>query len=459
MLPAWEPGVNRGGSRRVAGVGESGHWQGRRLHFVGIGGVGMSGLAIVAHTLGAAVTGSDQGERRWLDGLRERGIDTALGHAAENVPDGAEVVYSSAVPADNPERERARELGQAEIRRGELLGELSRLRPCIAVGGTHGKTTTAAMIVHVLRAAGARPGYVIGGELRTTHANADWGDGQWLVLEADESDRTFLALDPDVAVVTNVELDHQREFGSLRDVEEAFRAFLALAPEAVVWDRTELLALREGPVAPFDAPDPALDRAGSRFVWRGLEVRLRVPGEHNARNGAAALEACRLVGVDPERAAVALARFEGTGRRFEPIGTTSAGARVYDDYAHHPTAVRATLEAARTLEPARLVAVFQPHGYHRVKAMAEPFAEALACADLAVVVEVYSGRARSAEEAGVSAETIASAAAGAANGTTVLWIPDLGAAERYLRTELRAGDLCVTLGSGDVDSLARQLVA
>jgi UDP-N-acetylmuramate--alanine ligase len=440
-------------------VSEYPQWQGRRLHFVGVGGVGMSGLAIVARTLGASVTGSDRVQRRWLGRVRERDIEVTLGHAPQNVPDGAEVVYSSAVDADNPERERARTRGQREVRRGELLGELSRLRPCIAVGGTHGKTSTAAMIVHVLRAAGERPGYVIGGEPRGTGANAEWGAGSWLVVEADESDRTFLALAADVAVVTNVELDHHREFGSVQDVEEAFHAFLARAPEAVVWDRPELLALRDGPVVPFDAPDPVLECGGSRFLWRGLEVGLEVPGEHNARNAAAALETCRLVGVEPKRAVDALARFEGVGRRFEALGTTTAGARVYDDYAHHPTEVRATLDAARTLEPERLVAVLQPHGYHRVAAMADEFGEALACADLAVVVEAYSTRRRAEEHANVSAEAIASAAAEAAEEATVLWMPELGAAERYLRAELCAGDLCVTLGSGDVDSLARRLVA
>jgi UDP-N-acetylmuramate--alanine ligase len=443
----------------VAGVSEYPEWQGRQLHFVGVGGVGMSGLAIVARTLGASVTGSDRVERRWLGRVREQGIEVTLGHASQNVPDGAEVVYSSAVDADNPERERARARGQREVRRGELLGELSRLRPCVAVGGTHGKTSTAAMIVHLLRATGERPGYVIGGELRATGANADWGAGRWLVVEADESDRTFLALDPDVAVVTNVEHDHHREFGSVVEVEEAFRGFLARAPEAVVWARPELLALRDGPVVPFDAAHPVLERGGSRFLWRGLEVSLEVPGEHNARNAAAALETCRLVGVDPKRAVGALAGFEGVGRRFEALGTTMAGARVYDDYAHHPTEVRATLEAARTFEPERLVAVLQPHGYHRVATMADEFGEALACADIAVVVDVYSTRGRAEEYANVSAEAIASAAAEAAKEATVLWMPDLGAAERYLRAQLRAGDLCVTLGSGDVDALARRLVA
>jgi UDP-N-acetylmuramate--alanine ligase len=419
----------------------------------------MSGLALVARTLGASVTGSDKAEGPYLHRLRERGIDAVLGHAVDNVPDGAEIVYSSAVDPDNPERERARELGLHELRRGELLGQLSSLRPCIAVSGTHGKTTTAAMIVHALRAAGERPGYVIGGDLRAPASNADWGDGPWLVVEADESDRTFLALDPDVAVVTNVELEHHRQYGSRLDVDEAFRAFLARAPRAIIWDRPELLALRDGPVVPFDAPDPRLEQGGSRFAWRGLEVRLGVPGEHNARNAAAALEACRLTGADPARAAGALADFPGVARRFEPLGNTPSGARVYDDYAHHPTAVRATLDAARSLEPTRLVAVLQPHQYTRVQFMAREFGEALARADLAVVLEIYSTRGRPEDYPGVSGGLIARATADAAGGRTAVWMPDIDAAARYLRAQLRAGDLCVTLGSGDVDELARRLVA
>jgi UDP-N-acetylmuramate--alanine ligase len=431
-------------------------WRDRRLHFVGIGGAGMSGLALVARSLGAAVTGTDRTAGPYVEMLRERGIDVAVGHAAANVPAGAELVYSSAVRPDNPERTRARELGLRELRRGDLLGELSTLRPCIAVGGTHGKTTTAAMAVHALQGSGHRPGYVVGGRLVTTGLNADWGEGPWLVVEADESDRTFLELDAEVAVVTNVELDHHREYGSRLDLDAAFRAFLARAPEAVVWDRPDVLALRDGPVAPFDAPAPHLLPGGSRFDWRGIEVRLRVPGEHNARNAAAALEAARLAGADPARAAAALADFPGTGRRFEHVGDTAAGARIYDDYAHHPTAVRATLDAARTLEPARLVAVFQPYRLTRTRRLHKEFGKALARADLVVVLEVAGAPAEHAAEAG---RLVAESTADAAAGRVVAWMPGFDAARRYLSPRLRTGDLCVTLGAGNVDELARALVA
>src|SRR5438067_618255 len=183
-------------------------WAGRELHFVGIGGAGMSGLALIAQTLGAAVTGSDQAESSYLEELRKAGIEPEIGHVAANVPPGAEVVVSTAIAEDNAELAVARDRGQSVLHRGDLLAEVSRLKSCVAICGTHGKTTTTAMAVHALEAAGKAPSYVIGGELRSSGVNASWDVGEWLVIEADESDRSFLKLDPDVAVVTNVELDH-----------------------------------------------------------------------------------------------------------------------------------------------------------------------------------------------------------------------------------------------------------
>jgi UDP-N-acetylmuramate--alanine ligase len=418
----------------------------------------MSGLALVAHRLGASITGSDRAPRRRLGRLRELGVEVSVGHAPGNVPPGAELVYSAVVAADNPERQRGRELGARELRRGELLAELSRMRRCIAVAGTHGKSTTAAMIVEGLRGAGWQVSYVIGTDLCATGSNAEWTEGDWLVVEADESDRSFLALNPDIAVVTNIELEHRREYASRIELDEAFRAFLARPRHAVVWDRPELLALRNGPVVPFDARAATVEPGGSGFQWRELEVRVPVPGLHNAQNAAAALEACCLTGADPTRTVSALARFSGTSRRFEFLGITATGAELYDDYAHHPTEVRATLIAARPLARGRLVAVLQPHGRERVETMADAFAEALSIADLVVVLEVYLTRAGANAGPAPTAATIARAAAATPGDRTVAWIPSADAAERYLRAELRAGDLCVTLGSGDVDVLARRLV-
>ena len=438
-------------------------WTERRLHFVGIGGAGMSGLALVARALGAEVSGSDRAESATLERLRDAGCAVQVGHDAANVPAGAEVVYSTAVPKDNPERAVARERGQTELHRADLLAEITALRRCIAVSGTHGKTTTTSMVVHALRGCGMDPGYLVGGDVRSTGSNAGWGAGEWVVVEADESDRSLLKLHPDIAVLTNAELDHHATYASQADVDETFREFLARATEAVVvWDRPELTALAPGdgpPVVAYDVPDPTLAPTGARFEWRGIPVQLQVPGAHNALNAAAALEACRLAGADPQQAATALQDFQGAGRRFELLGTTAAGAQVYDDYAHHPTEVAATIAAARTLNARRVVAVFQPHLYSRTRALARDFGRALAAADLVVVLDVYKARERPEDFPGIDGKLIADAAADHAGGRTVAWLPAFDDAERFLHAQLTRGDVCLAMGAGNVDELGRRLVA
>jgi UDP-N-acetylmuramate--alanine ligase len=434
-------------------------WEGRRLHFVGIGGAGMSGLAVVARALGAEVTGSDQAESAYLAQVRAAGVEPVIGHDAANVPagEGVEVVVSTAIPDENPELALARERGLRVVHRGELLGEAAGLKRCLAVSGTHGKTTTTAMAIHVLRACGMDPAFLVGAQLRDG-TNAGWGEGEWIVVEADESDRSLLRLDPEIAVLTNLELDHHSTYSSLLDLQGTIAQFLGDARTAVVWDRPELLVLRPDAVA-FDAPSPRLTAEGSRFEWEGIEVTLTVPGAHNALNAAAALTAAKLAGADPATAAASLESFAGTGRRFERLGETESGAAVYDDYAHHPTEVRATLDAARTLAPARVVAAFQPHLYSRTAALWREFGEALALADAAVVIDVYRAREVPEEWPGVTGLMVAEAAADAAEGRPVAWLPGLEDAERYLRTELRAGDLLLTLGAGNVDELGRSLVS
>jgi UDP-N-acetylmuramate--alanine ligase len=436
-------------------------WAGRRLHLIGLGGAGMSGYARVATQLGAAVSGSDRADSPGLRALRELGIEVHVGHAAANVPagDGVEVVHSSAIPDENVERATARERGLPDHPRADLLAELSLLKRTIAVAGAHGKTTTTSMVAHALIRCGLEPAYLIGGALTTTGLNADWGAGEWLVVEADESDRSMLSLHVDVAVVTNVELDHHATFGSLAELRAAFRALLTVAPQAVLWDRPDVVALRgDAPFVAFDAIDPQLDGTGSTFAWRGHSVRLGVPGAHNARNAAAALEACTLAGADEALAVAALADFAGAGRRFQELGVTSTGARIVDDYAHHPTEVAATIDAARTQRPRRVVAVFQPHLYSRTQRLAHEFGAALARADVAAVLDVYPARERAEDFPGVSGLLIAEAAADAAGGRTVLWLPDFEAAERTLGALLGEGDLCLVLGAGDVDELGRRLV-
>ncbi len=432
-------------------------WSARRLHFVGIGGAGMSGLALIAHALGAQVTGSDRADSAYEDRLRAVGIEPVIGHRAENVPPGAEVVYSTAVPAENPERQAA---AGRELHRADLLAEIAGLRRCIAVTGTHGKTTTTAMIVHALRGAGMDPSYVVGGELRTTGVNAGWGSGEWIVVEADESDRSLLKLRPQIAVLTNAELDHHSTYASRIDLERTFAAFMASADEhAVVWDRPELLALCPPGTAVYDAAEPELSDRGSRFLWHNVGVELSVPGAHNAVNAAGALTAAHLAGADPAVAARALRDFQGARRRFEKLGQTAGGVPVYDDYAHHPTEVAAAIAAAWTLRPNRLVAIFQPHLYSRTYALAREFGTALAGADIAGVLGIYPARERAEDFPGVSGHLIAGAAADAAHGRQVAWLPDFEAARRFLATSLRPGDLCLLMGAGDVDVLGRSLVA
>lgn len=443
-------------------------WEGRRLHFVGVGGAGMSAYARAAHALGAQVSGSDGASGPYLARLREDGVlEAHVGHDAANVPsgEGVELIYSSAVPEENSERMAARERGIRERPRAELLGELSALRRTIAVAGTHGKTTTSSMLAHALSAAGLDPGWLIGAPIGGGLPNAHWSEGEWLVVEADESDRSMLSLEVEIAVLTNVELDHHATFASLAELREAFAAFLARASAArVVWDRPELLALApDAPdgveLVPFDATTPTLLSGGSSFAWRGEQVRLAVPGTHNALDATAALEAARLAGAETVGAIAGLAGFHGAGRRFQLLGRSRAGALVYDDYAHHPTEVAATLDAARTLEHGRLIAVFQPHLYSRTQLLARDFGRALARADVTVVLDVYPARERAEQHPGVSGLMIAEAAADAACGRPVYWLPGFDAAASVLDGLLGAQDVCLVMGAGDVDALARRLVA
>jgi UDP-N-acetylmuramate--alanine ligase len=442
-----------------------GDWAGRRLHFVGLGGAGMSGLALVAVALGASVTGSDRAESPYLERVRAAGVRPRIGHDPGNVPEGddVELVVSTAIPATNPERAAGRERGLRELHRGALLGELSRLRRTIAIAGTHGKTTTASMAAHALLTLGWDPSYVIGGELTTTATNAAAGAGEWLVVEADESDRSFLELEAEIAVVTNIELDHHTTYGSLDDLETAFAQFLRNGLRRVVADTPDAEAfLDRGEIveaAFYGASEIELHERGSRFRWAEQEVALAVPGAHNVANAAAALTACVIAGARPAALAGTLADFRGAGRRFERLGVSAVGALVVDDYAHHPTELAATIAAARTLGPRRVVAAFQPHLYSRTQLLAREFGAALALADVACVLDVYPARERADDFPGVSGLLVAEAAADAARGRVVAWTPSFDDAERVLGTLLREGDLCLVLGAGDIDTLGRRLVA
>ncbi len=422
--------------------GRAGAWSGRELHLIGLGGAGMSAYAIAAHALGATVTGSDRTWSPYAQELRDQtGIEVAVGHDIANLPPGdrVEVFHSTAIPDDNPERVAAHARGLPDHGRTELLGQIAAQRRVIAVAGAHGKTTTTAMVAVALRACGLAPGWLIGGEVPDLGANAGWGDGEWLAVEADESDRSFLALEPEIAIVTNVELDHHAVFATLADIEQAFAQFLAGSQHAIVTP----------PVGPLATA--ALEAERVTVVDARLDG-LTVPGAHNAVNAALALEAVTRAGGDRDVAIDALRAFTGVGRRFEELGRHAAGALVVDDYAHHPTEVAATIAAARARAPQRVLAVFQPHLYSRTAALADDFGAALAQADAAWVLDVYPARERAADFPGVSGRLVADAAG-------ARYAPTFDDAERELAIELRDGDLCLVMGAGDVTELARRLVA
>jgi UDP-N-acetylmuramate--alanine ligase len=410
-------------------------WSSLRLHFIGIGGAGMSGLALVCAGRGATVTGSDRADSSYLERLRRAGLAPSVGHDAANVPDGAEVIVSTAIGEDNPELREARERGLTVVHRGELLARLCAEKRLIAVAGTHGKTTTAAMIAWAMRELGADPAFFVGGEVTglgegREAANAGWGDGDWVVAEADESDASFLELKPEVAVITNIEMDHHSHWGSVAELRSAFDRFATGAR-----------------VAGFDATSPGPPELG-----------LSVPGHHNVVNARAALAAVGLAGLDVEEAAAALSRFPGVRRRLELKGERD-GTTVYDDYAHHPTEVRAALSALRELGDGRLLAVFQPHLYSRTRAFSSQFGAALALADEAVVLDVYPAREEPVGELeGVSGLLVARAAADRMEGRPVVWAPTLERAREAVESRLRPGAVLVTIGAGDVFRVADELV-
>ncbi len=432
-------------------------WGGRRLHFIGIGGAGMSGLALVCQELGASVSGSDRADSSYMERLRAGGIAPVVGHDATNLPDAAEVIVSTAIDADNPELRLARERDLDIRHRGELLAELCAEKRLIAVAGTHGKTTTTAMLAWALREIGADPAFFIGGEVPGlgpggTVANAGWGAGGWVVAEADESDASFLELAPEIAVITNIEMDHHSRWGSMAELRTAFAEFTASANAVAL---------------PADDPtciEPVMGvRCRSGGVFDGespgsAELSLAVPGAHNVLNARAALAAAELAGFDLDAVAAALAGFPGVRRRLELKGERG-GARIYDDYAHHPTEVRAALGALREMSPTRLVAAFQPHLYSRTKALADQFGAALALADEVAVLDVYPAREQPVGElAGVSGLDVARAAADRMAGRRVFWTPTRAQAQAALEPRLEPGAVLVTIGAGDVFKLGESLV-
>jgi len=437
------------------------------VHLVGIGGAGMSGIARILAQRGHRVSGSDLLEGRAVISLRALGVRVDLGHDAEHVAGAGAVVISSAIPASNPEVVAAVERGIPVVPRAQMLASILSKDRSVLVAGTHGKTTTTAMTVVALHAAGIDPTFAIGGELNEAGTNAHAGADAFAVAEADESDRSFLAYEPDVAIITNLELDHPEVYRDLEDVVETFAAFLGrLRPggHAVVCiddPGVRLLLERiDRPVVTYgtspDADVRIVARDGDPSVQIGgrrLPLTLSVPGDHNLLNAAAALAAAQLLGADVEAAAEGLQRFRGTARRFQHLGE-AAGVTVVDDYAHHPTELRATLAAARSTGAGRIVCVVQPHRYSRTAVLGEELGRASAAADVVIVTEVYG--AGETPVPGVNGLMVARAAEAA--GAVVRFEPHLGAVPALLAEEVRSGDLVLITGAGDVSQVGSGLL-
>jgi UDP-N-acetylmuramate--alanine ligase len=443
----------------------------QRIHIVGIGGAGMSAIALVLRAMGHTVSGSDLRESPVAVRLRAHGIDVAVGHRAENVGPVDAVTFSPAVAPSNPEIKAAAARGARVIARSGVLAAICATRRCLAVAGTKGKTTTASMLSLILIEAGLRPSFVIGADVNEVGSNAVWDTGDWLVVEADESFGTFQELRPDWTVLTNVESDHLDHYGTFANLRLAFDAFVAQAAEGAVVSADDLEAYAIGlahgarsvgtaPGGTFVMRDVVLARSSASFTLHGPDgelgpVTLGVPGLHNARNAALALVAALQVGAPFAAAQSALARFAGVSRRFEFRGEAN-GVTFVDDYAHLPFAVQAALATARTGGWSRVVAVFQPHRYTRTAELSGQFGTAFTDADALVVTDVYS--AGEAPVPGVSGRLVADAVRAQDPRLPVTYAPSWEELRRVVASMLRPGDLCLTLGAGDLTALPDELL-
>jgi UDP-N-acetylmuramate--alanine ligase len=449
------------------------------VHFVGIGGIGMSGIAEVMHNLGYKVQGSDIAEGYVVDGLRKRGIEVMIGHAAENVGDAVVVVTSTAVKRGNPEVEIALERRIPLVRRAEMLAELMRLKNTVAVAGTHGKTTTTSMIAAMLDTGGIDPTVINGGIINQYGSNARLGDSEWMVVEADESDGSFLRLDGTIAVVTNIDPEHLDHYGNFDAVKLAFVEFIENVPfygvAILCLDHPEVQAIipriRDRRITTYGFSAQSDVRAenvtpipgGNRFdvIIRARDgtqrtiagIEMPMPGRHNVQNALAAVAVGLEMGMADDLVAKGFASFGGVKRRFTNVGAVD-GVTIIDDYAHHPVEIRAVLSAAREGTIGRVIAVCQPHRYSRLGDLMEEFATCFNDADIVHVAPVYA--AGEAPIEGVSAAELVGKIKrrGHHNASEVADVSDLA---RVLADEIRSGDMVVCLGAGDITKWAAGL--
>ncbi len=449
------------------------------VHFVGIGGSGMSGIAEVMLSLGYAVQGSDLKPNKQTRRLESQGATVFIGHAKDHIKDADAVVVSSAVDETNPEVEAAREALLPVVQRAEMLAELMRFRYSIAVAGTHGKTTTTSLVASVLAEGGLDPTFVIGGRLKSADANARLGQGDYLVAEADESDASFVHLKPMIAIVTNVDADHMATYeGDLERLRDGFVEFLHNLPfyglailctddpgvreiQGRVGRSVLSYGIDEG--ADVRAENIRYDGGVTRFdVVRTdeepLGIELKLPGRHNVQNALAAIAVAGELSISDDAVVSALQKFEGIDRRFQALGevaTTNGKVMIVDDYGHHPTELRATLKAARTGWPdRRLVLVFQPHRYTRTRDLLDDFAQVLSEADVLILLDVYA--AGEAPIAGADGRAVARAVR-SRGAVEPVFVETLDELEPVLTGLLADGDLLLTMGAGDIGAYAQSL--
>ncbi|MBS3649184.1 UDP-N-acetylmuramate--L-alanine ligase [Pseudaminobacter sp. 19-2017] len=450
------------------------------VHFIGIGGIGMSGIAEVLHNLGYKVQGSDQADGANVQRLREKGIDCFVGHRAENLGDAEVVVVSTAIKKSNPELIAARERLLPVVRRAEMLAELMRFRQAVAIGGTHGKTTTTSMVAALLDAGGLDPTVINGGIINAYGTNARMGEGDWMVVEADESDGTFLKLPADIAVVTNIDPEHLDHYGTFDKVREAFRQFVENVPfygfGVMCTDHPEVQALVSriedrrvityGSNAQADVRfvNHSMDGAASQFdvlirhrktgaQTRIEGLRLPMPGRHNVSNATAAIAVARELGISDAAIRKGLSGFGGVKRRFTPTGTWN-GVSIFDDYGHHPVEIKAVLKAARDAAKGRVIAIAQPHRYTRLRDLFDDFSACFNDADTIMIAPVYAAGEDAIE--GINSQALAQRirAGGHRDARHIEGPADIAPAVRDLA---QPGDFVVFLGAGNITQWAYAL--
>jgi UDP-N-acetylmuramate--alanine ligase len=450
------------------------------IHFVGIGGIGMSGIAEVLANQNYRVRGSDVADSANVQRLRERGIDVAVGHNAANLDDAAVVVVSSAIKRDNPELVEARARGLPVVRRAEMLAELMRLKSAVAIGGTHGKTTTTSMVAALLDAGGLDPTVINGGIINAYGTNARMGTGDWMVVEADESDGTFVKLPADIAIVTNIDPEHLDHYGDFDGVREGFRAFVENVPfygfAVMCLDHPEVQALvariedrrivtyGRNPQAEVRFRDLSFSGGRSHFTVDRRDrvtgesetidrLSISMPGEHNVSNATAALAVARGIGIGADDIRRGLASFGGVKRRFTHTGTWN-GVDFYDDYGHHPVEIAAVLRAARSAGPRRVIAVHQPHRYSRLSSLFAEFCTCFNEADTIIIADVYSAGEAPIPGANRQALVEGLRAGGHRDARSLEREDDLAP---MIAEIARPGDMVVCLGAGSITKWANAL--